>query len=353
MSEWQLVGPKVPHRVWRSHLLVARGFDGSIKWSRLRPSDLRALELAQEQNQPTLLVLHGTGLRTRMGTAGFSSKDFSALKARYGQRILAFEHRAVRHGLGRNGVALTKALEALGADLRLHVLGISRGGLLARLLAEGWIECSQGLRIEKLIFVATPNDGSMSARRDKAAAKEMRAWRQDLRRLRMQSRSEADYSVYSDPYALKGHEPAQKVLHSWPMLNGTGDQLPRSPWLDRLNGFSGPPLFRSNSGSCRYYAIASVFDFEHGAPNPRLQSTRSWEEISRVVFSTTPNDLVVPTAGVFQPEQGPDACGRFPIAPERLVVLKPACNATHIGLLSLPQVRSQIIAWLDEPSNFS
>lgn len=348
MPSWKLVGPKIPQRVWRSHLLIARSFDKEIVWDRLRDQDVKALREGAQASQPTLLVLHGTGLRTRMGMAGFSQADFQGLQAQYGARILAFEHRAVRHGLEKNARALVEQLASLGIDLCLHILGLSRGGLLARMLAEGWVRCPDRIHIEKIVFLSTPNEGSLSARWDKHSPREMKAWRQDLRRLLKSPQSEPDASVYATPYALAGHETKGQELRAWPLLHGTGDQLPGSAWLSRLNGFSGPPKYPSRKDGCRYYALASVFSFDHGAPNHPHAAGGSWKEIIDLVFSSTPNDLVVPTAGVYQPQQGPDACGRFPIQADRLLVLKPSCNVTHIGMLWHPMVSSKIVSWLAE-----
>lgn len=340
------MGPKIPSRVWRSHLLIARGFDQGIVWDTLRPTDAGVLRSVGAQSDPTLLILHGTGLRTRMGTAGFSRSDFESLQACYGPRILAFEHRAVRHGLEKNAKDLVAQLQSLGSSLRLHVLGLSRGGLLARMLTEGWVRCGPNMKIEKLVFLSTPNEGSLSARWDRACPKEMKVWRQDVRRLLRAQSSQVEFSVYAEPQSLARHQTRGHKLRAWPLLNGTADQLPGSPWLQRLNGFSGPSGFAIQAGACTYYGLASVFSFEHGAPNRQSRSTSSWKDIIDTVFSSTPNDLVVPTAGVYQPAQGPDACGRFPIPAQRVMVLEPKCNVTHIGMLWHPRVSCKVVSWL-------
>lgn len=346
MPGWKLVGPKIPARVWRNHLLIARGFESGIVWEKLCSKDLKELQLGSPE--PALLVLHGTGLRTRMGTAGFSYADFQALKAQYGSRILAFEHRAVRHGLEKNAQALVRQLEALSVNLRLHVLGLSRGGLLARMLAEGWVRCSPRIQIQKLIFLSTPNEGSLSARWDRTCAKDMKIWRQDVRRLLRKGRGEEAFSLCSEPYALERPASNARGLRAWPLLNGTGDQLPGSSWLKRLNGFAGPPRHAENLSACTYYGLASVFSFQHGAPDRSCESGRSWHDVVHRVFSSTPNDLVVPTAGVYHPRQGPHACGRFPILAHRLLVLASVCNVTHIGMLWHPRVSAQVVSWLAE-----
>ena len=54
-----------------------------------------------------------------------------------------------------------------------------------RRIVEGWTNINDNIQIRSLIFVGTPNGGTPSARRDSrnAGAKEMQAWRRDVRRI--------------------------------------------------------------------------------------------------------------------------------------------------------------------------
>ena len=354
MPEWKLVGPTVPAWVKRSHLLRPVGFDsGRIQWKPMpasgpawAPFDASRLPAGSR----TLLMVHGTGLRTGEGFRGFSKKDFKALREIYGERIIAFEHRAFAHHVHRNARDLLRRLTKPGVRLELDVLGLSRGGLVTRWITEGWVADLPGvenIQIHKLIFVGTPNGGTPSARRDPSGvgAKKMKAWRTDVRRLTLVNKVDRDVEHVFDPFSVAGFEPSSIQLRTWPMLLGSQDQVPTSPVLDRLNGFAGP-----RPGTLQptvYYGIASVFTFGHGAPNIEL-SGLTREQIADHALPGVANDLVVPTASVYAPEQGPDSSGKFPLHPERLWVLGPSSNASHTSLMLMRAVRRKILMWLKD-----
>lgn len=353
MADWTLLGPKIPVPVWRKQLLRAVGFDdGAIVWAPMRGSwdDLDADRLPSDAR--TLLLLHGTGMITRPGFHGFTEGEFDELWRRYEGRILAFEHQALQRALPTNARALSGSLLAGGVRLHLDILGLSRGGLLGRYLAEGWAEAmlSDRVTIDKLVFLGTPNGGTPSARRDPlgAGAREMKAWRTDVRRVALIGDPDREVEEVEDPFTLDRYEPADRYL-TWPMFRGTIDQLPGSTMLRKLNGFAGPaPGQRWRDRPPRYYGIAAVFTFDHGAPDPVLvggQKPLRRSEVARWALPV-PNDLVVPTRSVYAPLQGPDASGLFPLIRERLLVLAPTANATHTGLMRLGAVRRRIVSWL-------
>jgi hypothetical protein len=348
MPQWRLIGPIIPTPVLFSHLLRARGLDDEeqgILWSRLTPHDRADFDTRHEPGGRTLLMVHGTGLRTRKGFQGLTQAEYQRLHTRYGGRILAFEHRALSDHLDRNSQGLARALERIGTPLELDVLGLSRGGLVARMLVEGWEPLRDDIQIHNLIFLGTPNDGTPSARRDSAGPQKMKAWRKDVRRLALVNQRDRPIEVYDDPFAIEGLDAATSVCQTWPMLHGTQDQVPWSAFLQRLNGFSGPPPHTGRPTT--YYGLASVFDFDHGAPNDTVLPQMNRDEVCDWALRQAPNDLVVPTSSVYQPAQGPDACGRFPLVRERLMVLQPSCNATHVGLFRVQGIRTRILDWLD------
>lgn len=347
MADWRLLGPKVPQPVWSSHLLRARSYceaKGGIVWSKLTPADWPSLDAGPEFNKRVLLIVHGTGLRTQLGFSGVDKVDFERLNEQYEGRILAFEHRSLAHRLARNSRDLATQLERCGVPLELDVLGLSRGGLVARMLIEGWETLREDIRIHKLIFIATPNDGTPCARRDPSVYDEMGAWRRDVRRLALVERDEQELEVYEDPSTIRRFDPDSVTQEVWPLLHGSADQMPGCEALAVLNGFKGPPPHQPRPTT--YYALASVFNFDHGAPNEQVLREGCRGDVADAAFTKAPNDLVVPTASVFQPKQGPDACGRFPLDSQRLMVLRPSCNSTHLGLLHLAGVRRRMLSWL-------
>jgi hypothetical protein len=347
MQNWRLIGPIIPRPVWFSHLLRARDLEDEeqgIVWSRLTRRDWADFDTRQDPGGRTLLLLHGTGLRTRTCFQGLTQAEYQRLHTRYEGRILAFEHRALSCHLDQNSRALARALERIGMPLDLDVLGLSRGGLVARMLVEGWESLRDDIQIHNLIFLGTPNDGTPSARRDSTGPKQMKAWRKDVRRLALVNQRDRFIEVYDDPFSIEGFSAENAAFQTWLFFHGTGDQVPWNPLLQRLNGFTGPPPHAVRQTT--YYGLASVFDFNHGAPNDTLLPQMNRDQVCDWAVTQVPNDLVVPTTSVYQPGQGPDACGRFPLVRERLMVLKPSCNATHVGLFRMQGVRERILDWL-------
>ena len=345
---WHLIGPLIPRPVWFSALWRARGLESSeqgVRWSAVSGRDWEDLG-----DGPVLLMVHGTGLRTVPGFMGLTPQEFARLHDRYEGRILAWEHRAFAHHLDRNARELARALEKGGKPLTLDVLALSRGGLVARMLVEGWAPLRSDIVVRKLVMVGTPNDGTPSARRDPVGDGnvEMKAWRTDVRRLALLDQRDREVRFHDDPFSIPGFEVGERQLRVWPLLYGSQDQVPKSPFLQQLNGFAGaaPHAIRSTV----YYALASIFTFDHGAPEAQLLPHMNRRGVCGHAIPDVPNDLVVPTASVIQPRQGPDASGRFPLARERVVVLQPCANATHVGLFRVDAVRRQCMAWLEEAS---
>ena len=353
---WSHIGPKIPVPVWRSQMFRAHSLDDTakgIRWDPIRsPADWEGLDARDlEPGQRVLLLIHGTGLRTRAGFLGLSPEDFERLYERYGDRIIAFQHRALGRYLDENVRQLCAWFKRGGIPMRLDVLGLSRGGLLARYIGEGWAEGLPGAElaeVHKVIFVGTPNGGTPSARRDPTlkGSRSMKAWRVDVRRMALVNQTGREVELLDDPFAIDPYIAEDTRFALWPGIRGSQDQLPTSAVLRRLNGFAGAAPGRLQS-TLRYFGIASVFTWGHGAPEKRLfrgeHGTR--KAVTDWALPMT-NDLVVPTSSVYAPHQGPDACGLFPLARERLIVLAPSANVTHVGLMRVDRVRSQILDWL-------
>jgi hypothetical protein len=346
MQDWKLIGPKIPVLVWYSRLLCARRFDSAketITWSSITAKEYSAFK------GKVLLLIHGTGLRSQAGFLGITESEFNILHEQYNSQILAFEHCAIRHHLDRNSKDLVTGLEKFSNPLNLDVIGLSRGGLVMRRIVEGWTKIRDNIRINSLVFVGTPNDGTPSARRNnfKVGAKEMQAWRRDVRRVALVNQQAREAKIASRTDTLFDSPEEGKSYLTWPILKGTQDLVPNSNMLDILNGFCEAAPFSIKDTI--YFAIASIFNFDNGVPNPVLTSGLTRKDIVTWTFNNAKNDLVVPTFSVFSPRQGSNACLMFPIPDERLMLLQPSCNATHVGLFRMNAVRNQIFKWLNIP----
>ena len=91
-----------------------------------------ALDAAPEGDAPLLVFLHGTGSCTEDSFGALAGSTAARdLAARYGDRILAFEHPTLGASPIDNALALT---ELLPRGARLHLVSHSRGGLVGELL---------------------------------------------------------------------------------------------------------------------------------------------------------------------------------------------------------------------------
>ena len=102
---------------------------GVIDHTPIEPGDLPAT------NDPYLVLIHGT-----FSSAGasfgrlFEKTDWRALAGRYGDRVLALQHRTLSESPAENALFLAQRLPK-GAHL--HMITHSRGGLVGELLARG------------------------------------------------------------------------------------------------------------------------------------------------------------------------------------------------------------------------
>ena len=91
----------------------------------------------KKQSDPWLLFIHGTFSSTTRAFGGIwndSPASWQRLVSRYGDRIIALEHRTLTESPIQN--ALT-ALRGLPEEVNLHIVSHSRGGLVGELLCRG------------------------------------------------------------------------------------------------------------------------------------------------------------------------------------------------------------------------
>jgi hypothetical protein len=111
-------------------------------------------------------------------------------------------------------------------------------------------------------------------------------------------------------------------------LEGLQSMLPRGPYLTKLN--AGPKL------ATHYSALASNFEPKDGGLKDYVK------DILLDGIFRTDNDLVVPTAGVWDY----NGSGQFPIAKHH--VFSETDGIQHGGFFSNPLAREKILHWLTE-----
>jgi hypothetical protein len=274
-----------------------------------------------------LLFIHGT-FSTAHGAFGqIPDAAFQALFQRYGERVLAFDHFTLSHDPRRNVEWLLEHIPP-GLALDLDVVCHSRGGLVARTLAErpsAFGLDSSRVNVQRVVFVCTPNQGTLLAHPDHM--------------VRMIDRLTTALNLFpTGPVTetLEALITAVKVIGHGALkgLEGLASMRPGGPFLKELNGGSAP----SNPGYC---AIAA--DFEPVDQGLRALVTGSLADaVLDRVFQDVANDLVVPEPGVY----GANGTASFPIPDARLLKAPPADGIIHTTIFGYPPATAKLLEWL-------
>jgi hypothetical protein len=270
-----------------------------------------------------LLFLHGTFSRAHAGFGDLPPEAMAQLDARYRRRLLAFDHPTLSRSPEENVASLLAALPG-DVDLKLDVVAHSRGGLVARTLAERQDAARLGgraLTVERIVLAGTPNAGTALA-------------------------DAAHLGNLVDTYtALLGFVPdvgVTDVLETIVAvaktiavgvaqgLDGLGAMQPGGPFLRALNAAG------AGTGTTRYFALAS--DYE-----PPGRAFRDWvlDHLADALFAKAGNDLVVPTEGVYSANGSP----RFPIADRH--VFSDGDGVAHTGYFAAEPTARKLLEWLD------
>lgn len=270
---------------------------------------------------PALLFVHGTFSTAHGAFGGLPAADLAELHRRYDGRVLAFDHPTVSPSPTENAAWLVGAMPE-GLALELDVVCHSRGGLVARVLAEKQAELPlEGRRIDvrRVVFVGTPNAGTALAAPD-----HMGAMLDSVTNL---------IEFFPDNGVTDALEVVLTVLKQVAVgaLEGLDGLTAMTPGGAYLGGFlnTGPAV------PSRYMAVASNYE----PVQPGLKEFAK-DHLMDHVFGQKQNDLVVPTRGVFEAE----GAGAFPIT-ERLV-LGDSEGVAHSGYFAHAEVRKKLGEWL-------
>ncbi len=228
------------------------------------------------KGKKSLLFLHGTTSSSRgaFGSLAQEPKLVADLCSAYGDRVIGFEHRTLTRRVMDNARMLAARLAADPGDYVFDVVAHSRGGLVARAVETLGSSLPPGLRIrfEKVVYVGTPNAGTVLA-----DPSNISGWIDRAANLADLLPDACGGFVLSALLSVA----ATVVEHGLEAVPGLADQAPRSELLQSLPA----------AGAGRYAAQA---DFHATGSAAGVVA----DHLIDGLFSGAANDLVVPTQGV-------------------------------------------------------
>lgn len=270
-----------------------------------------------------LLLIHGTNSLSHSGFGALPPDAVGAMNNRYGGRVFAFDHPTLSVDPLENGKVLAGLLGD-GPTLDVDILAHSRGGLVARVLAElaGAAGTADRLRVRQIVFVATPNLGTPLA--DPEHFGKLLDGLTNLLDL-------IPDNPVTDSLAGIVAAVRQLAVGAAKGLDGLMAQnrrLSDNPFLSDLN--------TARPHATRYRAI--VADYEPPPDTPRGRWFR--DAAMDAIFGFEANDLIVPTASTYS-WNGAD---RFPIT-ER-VVLPADRSVDHSTFWTAQEPLNAFATWL-------
>lgn len=270
---------------------------------------------------PVLLLVHGTFSRARSAFAkltealpGTGVTVFDELYQRYEGRVLAFDHPTL-HTAPEADAGWLRGRLPPGTRAVVDVLAHSRGGLVARCLAEQGVDgADRAVSVRRAVLTAVPNAGTKLASPGHLGDL-VDAYTNLL-------------SVFPDVAVTDVFEVVVAVVKG--LAVGVATALPELMAMEPGSDFL-VSLNAATTATPAYFAIAA--DYE-----PDRRGLQLWvaDVLADQVFDAAPNDLVVPTTGAF----GANGSSLFPVA-ERLEI--PAVNGIgHSAYFRDPAVHAAL-----------
>jgi hypothetical protein len=293
--------------------------------------------------QPTLLFVHGIFSSCTSGFAGLLRSHCAALdelwaglRANYDGRILGYDHPTASVSPEEN-VDTFLAMIPDGVHLTVDLVCHSRGGLVARLLAEASRRGDSRITIRKIVFAGTPNGGTAIAVPENWGALVDR-WTNLLR--------------FLPPGPWGTSTPFGEILELVKVLAERGEaelpglavMRPGSPLYAELDAVPADPP--------TYYAIQADYE-PHGALKGLFDLGHDLGEVVDPlvdrVFRDAPNDVAVPTLGVGDPSgvesAHPDVAG-FPVPDGRRLDFGADDEVWHCSYFDHPLTWEHLRQWL-------
>jgi hypothetical protein len=298
----------------------------------LQPADWDRL-----QSGRALLFLHGTFSRAGSAFGGLRPEAIAELDHVYGGRLFAFDHYTLSHSPRQN---VQRFLEMLpeGTRLAVDIICHSRGGLVARTLAEEYEQVKRPgveVQVRRVIFVGVPNSGTALADPDHMVS--------------MLDRYTTLLNLVPVPavsQVLGGIATAVRLIGQGALTSLEGLMAMRPKEIE-VNTASAP-------GGQNYYAITADFDPDQAGIGYLVKGRNlakvaltagaaiTVDKVADDIFAHMPNDLVVPTDGVFETNGNPN----FPISPDRLFRFDRSAGVTHITYFAHDDTAGEIVNWL-------
>jgi pimeloyl-ACP methyl ester carboxylesterase len=298
-----------------------RTFTSSNYGNSVAPS-VTAGDWAAWSGKRVLLMVHGIFSRTDAAFGDMPQAFVQQLCRMYDDRVFAFDHPTLSEDPNQNAKWFVDNMPE-NADLEVDIICHSRGGLVSRVLAEKQSALPMGSRqvaVRRVVFVATPNAGTLLS---------------DTRHLGDFIDTYTNLLNFFPPTGvvdvLEGIITVVKQLAvaTAKGLSGIQSALPDGTFLRGLN--TGPKDMK------QYFALASNFE----PTDPGLKAFAQ-NRLMDAIFNRADNDLVVPTAGVYE-MNGSDF---FPIADRE--VFPAAAGIPHTGFFADASARARILGWLKD-----
>lgn len=269
---------------------------------------------------PVLLFVHGTFARAHRVFDSVPAATMAELDRRYEGRLVALDHYTVSDDPLANARWFAKAIPS-GTKLVLDILSHSRGGLVARSIAEQIPQEALGpnISVRHLVFAGSPNAGCVLADPEYMVhlADRYTNWVKFLP-------SSGALDILEGVVAVV----KQLAVAGMKGLVGLESMVPGGAFLHVLNT---PGATRP----MRYHAFASNYE----PADPNLQAF-AHNALMDAIFRSD-NDLVVPTAGVYQA-----TAPNFPIAGNDLILYSATDGVDHGGYFSKDDSQQRLLAWL-------
>lgn len=282
-------------------------------------------------NGPVLLFVHGTFSTAHGAFHELSQGAFANLHQQYGGRVIAFNHFTLSHDPKENADWLLQHLRSHmpGKTLTLDIISHSRGGLVARTLANGaaiGLDSSQ-VKVRRIAFVAVPNAGTPLADPNHMVA--------------MIDRMTSALNLVPSGGAadiLEGILIAVKIIGHGALkgLTGLGAMHPQGSFLKALNA--------SNRGSTDYFGIAA--NYEPNDVGLRALVNGTVNAVADRVFQGEENDLVVPERGVYDVS----GCDGFPLGQGSCLRIPASAGVSHSSMFGHEAIADRLVGWLQTKS---